>query len=228
MTSTNISVPRPKGATPIESYLSIPEGNGPFPGMIVIHEIYGLNENIREIANRFAEQGYAALAVDLFSTASRVMCMMRIMHGMLIRPVKNGVVGDLRATMDYLKEHPSVDPNRIGVVGFCMGGTYALQLACTDSGLRAASVFYGMNPRPFEALAQSCPIVGNYPEQDFTAKAARELEPVLEKYNVPHDIKIYEGAKHSFFNDKGPNFHPDAAKDAWARMLTFFGEHLSN
>ena len=195
--------------------------------MVVIHEIFGLNENIREIADRFAGQGYAALAVDLFSTANRVICMMRIMHGMLIRPIKNGVVGDLQAAIEFLKMQPSVDPNRIGVVGFCMGGTYALQLACTNSGLKAASVFYGMNPRPLDVVAQSCPVVGNYPEQDFTAKAARELEPMLKKYNVPHDIKIYEGAKHSFFNDKDPSFHPDAAKDAWGRVLMFFGDHLS-
>ncbi|NJN43368.1 MAG: dienelactone hydrolase family protein [Anaerolineae bacterium] len=194
--------------------------------MIVIHEIFGLNENIRDIAERFASQGYAALAVDLFSTGNRVICMMRIMYGMLISPIKNGVVEDLQVVIDFLKTQPSVDPNRIGVMGFCMGGTYALQLACTENDIKAASVFYGMNPRPLEVVAQSCPVVGHYPEQDFTAKAARLLEPMLEKHNIPHDIKIYEGAKHSFFNDRGPNFHPDAAKDAWEKMLAFFNEHI--
>jgi carboxymethylenebutenolidase len=226
MPSSDITIPRGTSARPIESYLVTPNGSGPCPGVIVIHEIFGLNKNIREITDRFGKEGYVALAVDLFSTANRVICMMRIMHGMLISPIKNGVVGDLQVAIDYLKTQSSVDPNRIGVMGFCMGGTYALQLACTKNDIKAASVFYGMNPRPLDVVAQSCPVVGNYPEQDFTAKAARLLEPMLEKHNIPHDIKIYEGAKHSFFNDRSPNFHPDAAKDAWERMLKFFGEYL--
>ncbi len=109
-----------------------------------------------------------------------------------------------------------------------MGGSYALQLACTVDGLRAASVFYGMNPRPLEAVSRACPIVGNYPERDFTANAARQLEPMLERYHVPHDIKIYPGARHSFFNDQGSAYQAEAATDAWARTLAFFNTHLRN
>ena len=98
-----------------------------------------------------------------------------------------------------------------------MGGSFALQLACTADDLRAASVFYGQNPRPLEAISRACPIVGNYPERDFTANAARQLEPMLERYHVPHDIKIYPGARHSFFNDQGAAYQAEAATDAWAR-----------
>ncbi len=219
------SVPRLAGR-PMAAYFARPDGPGPFPGVVVIHEIFGLNDNIRDIAQRFAREGYAALAVDLFSTGSRVMCMARIFHGMLLRPLNNGVVGDLRAALDFLRARPEVDATRVGAIGFCMGGSYALQLACVADGLHGASIFYGMNPRPLEAVARACPIVGNYPENDFTASAARQLKPMLEKYRVPHDIKIYPGARHSFFNDRGPAYHAEAAADSWRRTLAFFNMHL--
>jgi carboxymethylenebutenolidase len=101
-------------------------------------------------------------------------------------------------------------------------------LACTVEGLRAASVFYGQNPRPLEAVARACPVVGSYPERDFTANAARQLEPLLERFQVPYDIKIYPGARHSFFNDQGSSYQAEAAADAWQRTLAFFDSHLQN
>jgi carboxymethylenebutenolidase len=210
----------------LSAYQVIPAGAGQFPGLIVIHEIFGLNENIRRIAERFAQEGYAVLAVDLFSGGNRVICMLQIMYGMLIRPLKNSVMEDLESALVYMRGLPEVDAGRTGVVGFCMGGTYALQLACVDNDLKAASVFYGQNPRPLEAVAQACPILGSYPEKDFTARAAKQLEPALEKYDVPHNIKIYPEARHSFFNDQGSAFNPDAASDAWKRMLGFFDQYI--
>jgi carboxymethylenebutenolidase len=224
-----VSVPRPRSsARPMQAFLAIPPGTGPFPGLVVIHELYGLNANIRDIAGRIANEGYAALAVDLLSSANRAICIMRIFYGLLIRPLKNGVVGDLQASLEYLGALPEVDRTRLGAIGFCMGGSYALQLACTVDGLRAASVFYGQNPRPLEAVSSACPIAGSYPERDFTANAARQLEPLLERYQVPHDIKIYPDARHSFFNDEGPAYHAEAAADAWRRTLAFFNKHLRN
>jgi carboxymethylenebutenolidase len=229
-TNLNISTVKvPRAGAPglfIEAYLVLPDGPGPFPGVVVIHEIFGLNDNIRDISRRFAQQGYAALAVDLFSAANRVTCMMQIFYGILIRPLSNSTLADLKSALGFLRAQPGVNSGRVGSVGFCMGGSYALQLAIVDDQLRAASVFYGQNPRPMQAVAQACPIVGSYPEKDFTAKAAGELEAALERYNVPHDIKIYPDARHSFFNDQGHSFAPDAATDAWQRMLAFFDTHL--
>lgn len=224
----SVSVPRSAGQS-LSAYFACPEDTLPFPGVVIIHEIFGLNDNIREIAQRFAGEGYAALAVDLFSTGGRVACMARIFYGMLIHPLENGVVGDLHAALDFLGSRPEVDAKRLGAIGFCMGGAYALQMACVEGKkLRAASVFYGTNPRPLEAVARACPVVGSYPEQDFSASAARQLEPMLEKYHVPHDIKIYPGARHSFFNDDRPNYHPEAAADSWQRTLAFFNTYLKS
>jgi carboxymethylenebutenolidase len=214
---------RPK---PLSAYLVRPAGPGTFPGVVVIHEIFGLNANIRDVAERFAQDGYAALAVDLFSSGSKVVCMARIVHGLLFRTLENGVVSDLQAALDFLGSQPEVIPERLGAIGFCMGGSYALQLACVSGDMRAASIFYSMNPRPLEAVAGACPIAGSFPERDPTARAGRALEAALKKTTVPHDIKIYPEARHSFFNDRGRAYHPEAAADAWDRTLAFFEENL--
>ena len=222
-----VSVPRADAKGLMESLFVKPEGTGPFPGVVVIHEIYGLNDNIRGIATRFAEQGYAALAVDLFSNRNRAMCMMQIVHGMLIRPLKNATLADLQSTFDFLQKQTGVDSKRVGVVGFCMGGGYALQLAVTEKGMKAASSFYGAVPKPLEAFVESCPIMGSYPVKDFSAQGARDLDAALEKNNIPHDIKFYENTMHSFFNHPRTPIEEQAAADAWQRMLTFFETHLN-
>jgi carboxymethylenebutenolidase len=221
-----LTVPRPAGRS-LQAYFAAPSGPGPHPGVVVIHEAYGLNDNIRDVADRFAAEGYAALAVDLFSTGSRAVCMARIVNGMLFRPLRNGIVRDLNIALDFLGARDDVDASRIGAIGFCMGGAYALQLACVGSGVKVASLFYGMNPRPMEAVARACPLVGSYPAKDFTAGAGRKLDAALDGYRVPHDVKVYPGARHSFFNDRSRAHHPDAAADSWRRTLAFFQEHLS-
>ena len=222
-----VAIPRANNKGVMDSFLAKPDGAGPFPGMIVIHEIFGLNDNIRQISREFAGQGYAALAVDLFSNRNRALCMMQIFHGMLFRPLNNSMLADLNSAFDFLKQVQGVDANRIGAVGFCMGGAYALQMAITAKGMKAASVFYGANPKPLDAVAQACPIMGSYPDKDFTTKAAHELEASLVNYNIPHDIKIYENTQHSFYSQQRTPFEVEASKDAWQRMLKFFGEHLN-
>jgi carboxymethylenebutenolidase len=224
---STVSVPRANGKDVMESFFVRPEGAGPFPGLIVIHEIFGLNDNIRGIATRFAEQGYAALAVDLFSNRGRTMCMLQLIHGMMIRPLNNVMLSDLQSSIVFLQKQTGVDAKRIGAVGFCMGGGYALQLAVTDKGMKAASVFYGAVPKPLEAFAQSCPILGSYPEKDFSSRGARELDTVLEKNNIPHDIKFYKNTQHSFYNRQRTPFEVEASNDAWQRMLMFFQDHLN-
>ncbi len=203
-----------------------PEGEGPYPGLVVIHEIHGLNDDIRGIARRLAGEGYVAMAVDLFSGRNRAVCLARIFYGLLVRPLGNGTVAEIQAALGAIRRHAKVDATRTGAIGFCMGGSYALQLACIDDEMRAASVFYAQNPRPLASLAEACPIAGSYPERDFTAKAGLELEARLERYEIPHDIRIYPKTRHSFFNAQSGAHDEAAADDAWRRTMRFFEAHM--
>jgi carboxymethylenebutenolidase len=208
-------------------YLALPDAPGPHPGVVVIHEAYGLNENIKDIAGRFADQGYAALAVDLFGGRNRAICMARFMTGMLGGSVNRFGISDLKAALTHLAALPAVDPDRIGAIGFCMGGAFAIAWACTDQRLKAIAPFYGANPRPLEAVKRACPVVGSYPEKDFTSSAGRALDQALDTYDIKHEIKIYPGAGHSFFNDSSRAYDQAAAADSWKRVLAFFAEQLA-
>src|ERR1700675_52944 len=208
-------------------YLSTPDGGDPHPGVVVIHEAYGLNDNIKDIARRFAEAGYVALAVDLFSGRNRAVCMARYMGGMLLGSVNRYGIDDLRAALTYLAKDRSVEATRLGAIGFCMGGGFAVAWACTDSRLKAIAPFYAANPRPLDVAARRlCPVVGSYPEKDFTANAGRALDRALEQNQITHDIKVYPNAHHSFFNDQARSYDRAAAEDSWTRVMKFFGEQI--
>lgn len=216
----------PADTAQLEGYLARPDGEGPFPGVVIIHEAFGLNENIKDIAWRFATTGYVALAVDLFSGRNRAICMFRFMGQLLFNSLHNGSMRDLKQALTFLAGQAGVDDARLGAIGFCMGGSFAIAWACTDDRLKAIAPFYAMNPRPLEAVARLCPVVGSYPTGDFTTSQGQKLNVELDRYEVPHDIKIYPGAKHSFFNDRGSRYNAAAATDSWQRVLAFFQEHL--
>ena len=207
-------------------FLALPKGDTPHPGVVVIHEAYGLNDNIRDISQRLAVAGYAALAVDLFGTRNRTVCMARFIAGMLRGSVNRYGIDDLKRALTVLGEMPEVDEHRLGAIGFCMGGTFAIAWACTDSRLKVIAPFYAANPRPIEAVSRMCPVVGSYPARDFTARNGRRLDDELTRHQIKHDIKIYPDARHSFFNDTGSSYKKDAADDAWLRVLSFFAERL--
>ena len=208
-------------------YLALPDASGPHPGVVVIHEADGLNDNIRDVSRRFADAGYAALAVDLFTGRNRAICMARYMTGMLMGSVNRYGIDDLKTALTYLAKLPEVDAQRMGAIGFCMGGGFAIAWACTDARLKAIAPFYGVNPRPLEVVRRLCPVVGSYPENDFTARAGRALDEALTRVKIAHDIKIYPNARHSFFNDTKSSYNKEGADDSWRRVMTFFGEQLA-
>lgn len=225
MQSERVTLPAARDE--IAGYLARPEGDGPFPAVVVIHEVFGLNRNIREIADRFAEEGYVALAVDLYEGRNRVVCMARYFYGIFLNSLEHSGIQDLKALLSWLAARPEVDGERVGAIGFCMGGSFAIAWACTDPRLKVIAPFYGFNPRPLEAVARLCPVVGSYPEQDYTAGQARALDAALDRTGIPHEIKIYPGARHSFFNDHGSSHDAAASDDAWTRTMAFFSEHLT-
>jgi carboxymethylenebutenolidase len=214
------------GAT-LRGHLARPAADGPHPAVVVIHEIFGLNDNIRAIAERFAGEGYAALAVDLFAGRNRTVCMARFMSGLLWNSLGHQGIRDLRRALDWLAARPEVAGDRLGAIGFCLGGSFAIAWAAGDDRLKTVAPFYAQNPRPITAVERLCPVVGSYPGRDFTAGAGRRLEQALDTADIAHDIEVYPGARHSFFNDLNPRSYDAAAsQDAWRRTLTYFERYL--
>ena len=209
-----------------DSFLALPDGAGPHPGVVVIHEASGLNDHIRDVCRRFAEHGYAALGVDLFGGRTRVVCMARMFIGGMAGNLDYFGVPALKGALGRLANHPQVDAGRIGAIGFCLGGSIVLTWACTDNRLKAIAPYYGAAPKPREAIHRLCPVVGSWPDKDFTTKAATILETKLTEAVVPHDLKVYPGTKHAFFNDTLRTYDAGAAADSWQRVLAFFEEHL--
>ncbi|MGB3633020.1 MAG: dienelactone hydrolase family protein [Rubrobacteraceae bacterium] len=221
-----VSFPR---AEKLDGYLTLPEGGSEnkHPGVVVVHEVFGLNENIKGVADRLAGEGYAALAVDLFSDRKRANCVARFLNGMLTNSLDHGAIRDLKTSLSYLAGLPEVDDERLGAIGFSLGGSFVTAWACTDDRLGAVASYYGVNPRPLEAVRHSCPVVGSYPEKDFTGVQAQKLEQELKNGGVAHDIKVYPEARHSFFNEYRSKVHdPAASEDSWRRTLEFFGRHI--
>ncbi len=226
MTIQTRTVSFASGTHSLAAYLAAPNDPGPHPAIVVIHEAYGLNDNMRDIAQRLANEGYVALAVDLFAGRNRAVCMARFFSGMFVNSLNHQGIHDLKAALTFLAQQPGVDAQRLGAIGFCMGGGFAIAWACTDDRLKVIAPFYGTNPRPLAAAQRLCPVVGSYPGNDFTAGMGRKLNEALETYHVPHDIKVYPGARHSFFNDRRGNYHAEASADAWQRTLAYFQERI--
>jgi len=208
-------------------FLVTPKQTGTYPGVIVIHEIWGLVDHIKDVASRFAREGYVALAVDLFD--GKVVSKLDEGRALREKFSEEKILGDLNGAFNYLKSLSNVNPNRIGSVGFCMGGGLSLLLACHNPELAAPVIFYGRNPTPVDLVKNlQCPILGNYAGADMaiTESDINLLKEALSKYGKKFDIKVYPGAPHAFFNDTAQSYRPEAAKDAWERTLAFFKTQL--
>ena len=215
----------------MRAYVATPQTRERRPAIIVVQEWWGLNEHMKDVARRYAKEGYVAIVPDLYSRldnkvtadpneAGRLMNMLQQTDGLK----------DLDATVAYLKSTNGVDAARIGVTGFCMGGSYALMLPCTNPTIKAAVPFYGQVPNPDTPLQKlACPVLYIYGEDDgwITKADVQRLANALKKYQKPGEIKTYPGAQHAFFNDTRKDvYKPAEAKDAWQRALAFFKQHL--
>lgn len=226
------------GSLNLCGYLAEPEGTGPFPAVLMIHEAFGLNDIARRQADRLAAAGYLTLAVDLFSDGGMRRCLVSTMRSLSSGSGK--AFTDLAVARAWLEQSGRTN-GKVGVIGFCMGGGFALLIA--KDGFDAAAVNYGRLPKnPEEALLGACPLVGNFGKADRTLPgAAAKLEAVLDKLGIENDIKEFEGAGHAFMNDaeSGPRplrplFRvmgikpdPDAAAEAWQRIEDHFARHLA-
>ena len=228
------------GGGRLKGAVARPESDGPHPGAVVLHEAFGDQPEIRAACDRFADHGYVAVMPDLFSDGPRAICMARTM-----KEARSGkpsrVNGYIDAARIWLGQQEDLDSERIGVIGFCMGGGFALAyVAGGPPGVRAASVNYGEVPKEATSLRGACPIVGSYGGRDKVVgrRHAERLSDHLEALGIEHDVKVYDDAGHSFMTQGSHSigkliFFPmrlgyaaDAAADAWQRVFAFFDARL--
>ncbi len=219
------------GDIQMAAYVARPKAKGSYPGLIVIQEWWGLNEHIKDVTRRFAREGYVAVAPDLYSSLGHKVTADPSEAGRLMSSLKEEqALRDLQATVAHLKGIQGVNRARLGVVGFCMGGTYALLLACHNQEIKAAVPFYGQVPSPHDPLRHlACPVLYIYGDADgwITMADVTRLREGLHRHGKTGEVKIYPGAPHAFFNDTRKDVHrPTEARDAWTLALDFFGRHL--
>lgn len=227
---TTVQYPSGKVVT-MRAFVAAPQIKGKRPAIIVVQEWWGLTDHIKDIAKRYAAEGYVAIAPDLYSRLGHALTTDAGEAGKLMNTLKQEEgLADLNATVVYLKSVPEVDVTRIGVTGFCMGGLYALMLPCINPEIKAAVPFYGQVPNPDTPIQKLvCPVLYIYGEDDgwITKADVQRLAAALKKYGKTGEIKTYPGAPHAFFRDTDPSvYRPDAAKDAWTRAKAFFKQHL--
>lgn len=208
--------------------LYTPSAPGRHPAIIVIHEWWGLTPWVKQQAADLADQGYVTLAVDLYrgKTATDPMTAHELMRGL---PQDRGV-RDLLSAAKYLKTLPSVEPNRIGAVGWCMGGTYAALLAVADPDLRAVAINYGALPTDPDSLKRiHAAVLGNFGALDsgITPEDVHDFAAAMQKLGKPVNVKEYPDAGHAFENpDNKSGYRPADSKDAHERMRVFFHDKL--
>ncbi len=232
----------PFGSRELRGYLAVPAGDGPWPGVVVIHDIFGLTPDLRSQCDWLAAGGFLALGPDLYSRANTFACLrstvmdLRARRGPTfdaIEAARAGLVSDERCT------------GRVGVIGYCIGGGFSLLLAAAEDSYGVSGVNYGDVPNDAASvLAGACPVVASYGAKDRRlAKHVARLENALEVNHIPHDIKVYPDAGHGFLNEHvgkpalflavagrliGVHADEESATDARQRIIAFFTRYLTD
>lgn len=232
-----VEVPTPTG--PIPAYRSAPSRPGPHPVILVVHEIFGVHEHIRDVTRRLAKLGYLAVAPDLFvrhGDAAAFEDIEELRQKVVSKASDEQVMADLDATLEWARQHGG-DPARVGVTGFCWGGRITWLYAAHQPRIKAAVAWYGkltgpksaMQPRhPLDLPAQlKAPVLGLYGGQDtgIPLDQVEQLRTGLRAVNSASQVLVYPGAPHAFYADYRPSYRTEAADDGWQRMQTWFAQY---
>ncbi len=225
------------GGKDMDVYSSLPDSPGPFPAVVLSQHIGGVDQFIRDIADRLADEGYVAVAPNLFHRCTEEMLAdrtVRIQH--LSDP---DIVADIGTVVDFLQGHPVVDGQRIGIIGFCMGGRITWLAAASDPRFKAAVPYYGgdlmttwgaSHETPFEMTANiQCPILFHFGELDENPSANDKLnlDAQLTRLNKPHQFYTYPDSDHAFMDYTESRYKKVASQMSWSRTLDFFSVHLA-
>ena len=216
------------GDDTVDGVLYTPAGEGPFPALIVIHEYWGLNDWVKEQAGKLADQGYVALAVDLY--CGKVAGNPDLAHELMRGLPGDRATRDLRAAFDFLASQANVKKDRIGSIGWCMGGGYALDTALAEPRLAATVIHYGhLATEPSELQKINAPILGLFGGQDrgITPDDVKKFQQSMERLGKKIEVKIYPDAGHAFENPNNKQaYRPEDAADAWRRTVDFLATTL--
>ena len=209
------------------NFRATPSDGGSHPGLIVIQEFWGVNDHIKDITQRLANEGFIALAVDLYddriaATAQEAMQMLQSLD-------QKAALDKLQKGVEQLKADSQVDAGKVGVIGFCMGGSWALNLAAANSDIKVAVPFYGRVPPDTTLQKISVPVLCVYAGQDnhIPVSEPNRVVEALKKKGVPVELKVYADAQHAFMNDTRKEvYSPNDAHDAFARAVTFLKKYL--
>ncbi|OBI53351.1 dienelactone hydrolase family protein [Mycobacterium sp. E796] len=226
-----IQINTPDGS--IDALLNLPPGEGPWPGVVVIHDAFGYGRDMQATNERIAQAGYVALTPNLYARGGRVRCITRVMRELQTK--RGRAVDDILAARDHLKAMPECSGS-VGIAGFCMGGQFAIVMS--PKGFDASAPFYGTPLRRDlgKTLEGACPIVASFGARDPLGRgAADKFREVTAAKQITTDIKEYPGVGHSFANTlpaqpllriAGFGYDQASTDDAWSRVFAFFGEHL--
>jgi carboxymethylenebutenolidase len=222
------SVSYKSGDETVNATLYAPAGKGPFPALIVIHEWWGLNDWVKEQAAKLAGEGYVTLAVDLYR--GKVADTPDLAHE-LMRGVPQGrATRDLKAAFDFLAALPNVKKDRIGSIGWCMGGGYSLEAAIAEPLLAATVINYGhLATEPADIEKIHAPILGLFGgrDQGITPEDVKKFQQAMEKQGKKIEVKVYPDAGHAFENPNNKQgYRADDAADAWRRTVAFLAATL--
>lgn len=211
----------------LTGYIARPESGEPAPAIIVIQEWWGLNDHIKDVTNRFAQQGYVALSPDLYK--GQVATEPDEARKLVMELDMEEAVNEIQQAITFLLDQEYVSGDTAGVVGFCMGGRLSLMTAVAEERLGAVIAFYGSPLTPEQAAEVNAPLLGLYGSEDggIPVDSVRTMEDALNEAGITNEIHVYEGAQHAFFNDtRESSYDPDASADAWERALAWLEQHL--